>query len=238
MCYVQEYIKSEFISCLQASKSVTVDKINRFRNILFNYGWRADHKNDIDKLLSDPDPREIHRFLISNIMSTPLFIERVESKVGSVSVDSIDVEAITIDSESETHYDTGAGPVLDLSESIKKWMVNHVTQNGKYSYRFKDIPYLIPVFVDASNNVPVDVKEMVRFESVNDSVQKIFMWDVHSIILCNGNSKFSALVKDDVDDWYIYSESTIPANKKVNMSDPDTVRMISRQVKAVYYKIK
>lgn len=233
--YVQEYIKCEFVSRLQHSKSISVNKINRFRNILFNYGWRSDVKYDIDKLLADADPRDLYRFLMVKNMNSGISIERVDPRKNIMS--DIVIDAITIDDTCAEYSEN----ILDLSLSIRTYLIKKVTENGIYSYKFKDIPYLIPIFIDASENIPIDVKEMIRFDNINDKIQKIFTWDIHSIILCDregsGQRKiYSTLIRNDDDDWFIFSDNTIPANTKIDMSDPYTVRKISRQIKVVYYR--
>lgn len=238
--YVQEYIKSEFISRLQASQSIPEYYINRFRNILISYGWRKRKRNDIDLLLEEADPREIFIFLFGNVMKYRIVFERVDSK--SNTVNTVEFKSIVIDNNCFEYLanSTDSTKVIDLSSSIKKWMSNNVidAKTINYSYRFKDIPYLIPIIIN-NDNIPIDIKKAIGFKSLNDSIQKIFLWNFHSAVLYNENThEYSSLIKNDSDEWYIFNDAIIPSNYKVDMADPKFVKIISRQIKMVLYKIK
>ena len=243
--YVQEFLKENIIGRFQMNRSMPISSINRFRNLLFNFGWRRDVRNDINLLLSDTDPTDIYNFLFAKRMQNKLYFERVESKENKV--DTISFDAIEI-GLGDLVFSDGKLPIINLSSSIKNWIQKYVAQseNHNYSYRFKDLPYLIPVFIDpAINNtneesrVPIDIKEAIGFQSLNDPVQKIFTWDIQSIVLFNyENKEYSSLIRNENDDWFLVSQSTIPSNIKIDMSDPNVVKVISRQIRAVFYKIK
>jgi hypothetical protein len=236
--YIQEFIKSEFLNRLQMSKSIPVVLPNRFRILLFNYGWKKDNDDIIDQLLQDVNPEELHRFLICNIMDNKLVFERVDSKMNTV--DIVKVDMISINEEC-VKYSDDTDSVVDLSKSIGNWIQNFIIESDRYSYRFKDIPHLVSISLnfDRCNSPPIDIKHAIQFKNINDSVQKIFTWDIHSVILYNvDTNSYSSLIIDDENNWYIFSEDTIPSNVKIDMSDTLTVQKISRQIKVVYYKIK
>jgi hypothetical protein len=248
--YIQEYIKSEFINRLQDLKSVPEYYINRFRNILISYGWRKIQRSDIDLLLAEADPVELFDFLFGIVMCYRLVFERVDSKSNTANI--IEFKSIVIDNtnaelyindSNETNIDNinkqNINKVIDLSASINKWIEVNVIdiKKIKYSYRFKDIPYLIPVIINI-DNCALNINKAIGFESLNDSVQKNFIWDFHSAILYDENKEeYSSLVNDS-DDWYIVNDVLIPSNQKVDMNDSDFVNKIARQIKMIFYKIK
>jgi hypothetical protein len=243
--YVQEFLKESIIGRFQMNRSVPVCHVNRFRNLLFNFGWRRDHRHNLDQLLADTDPSDVYRFLFIKGMQNRLVFERVEPKENRV--DEVSFDGIEIGSDDLVFSDSNK-PVINLSSSIRRWIQRNVADpdSHDYSYRFKELPYLIPVFIDPHINdtdekdrVPIDIKEAIGFQSLNDPVQKIFTWDIQSIVLYDDEmSEFYSLVKNDGGEWEIVSQSKLPANRSIDMSDPNTINKIARQIRTIFYKIK
>jgi hypothetical protein len=243
--YVQEFLKEDIIGRFQMNRSIAIRNVNRFRNLLFNFGWRRDCRHDLDKLLSDTDPFDVYRFLFIKGMQNRLNFERVAPKENRV--DEVSFDAIEIGSEDLVFSDS-ENPVINLSSSIRRWIQRNIVEpdSHNYSYRFKELPYLIPVFIDPKindtvekNRVPIDIKEAIGFQSLNDPVQKIFTWDVQSIILYDDDtSEFYSLIKNDGGGWERLCQSELPANRMIDMSDIDTINRIGRQIRGVFYKIK
>lgn len=244
MSYMQEFLKEEIIGRLQIHRSLPINNINRFRNLLFNFGWRKDERHDLGKMLEDYDPSDIYRFLFIQGMENKLMFERVEPKENRV--DNVAFDAIEIGPHNLVFTDDDE-PIINLSSSVKRWIQQNVVESEThdYSYRLQELPYLIPIFIDPKINdtddrsrVPIEIKEAIGFQSLNDPVQKIFTWDIQSIILQDPVTReYTSLIKDD-NHWYQLSQSTIPANRQIDMSDPNIVGHIARNVRAVFYKIK
>jgi hypothetical protein len=243
--YVQEFLKEEIIGRLQLNRSMPINTVDRFRNLLFNFGWRRDRRHNLDGMLEESDPADIYRFLFIEGMRNRLSFERVEQKENKV--DSVAYDAIEIGPQ-DLVFSDGDRPVINLSSSIKRWIQKNIVESDShdYSYRFKELPYLIPVFIDPNINntvekdrVPIDIKEAIGFQSLNDPVQKIFIWDIQSVILHDTiKNEYISIVRDDEGAWYRLSDSKYPANEPIDMADPKVVSQIARQVRAVFYKIK
>ena len=243
--YMQEFLKEEIIGRLQLDRSIPIHTVDRFRNLLFNYGWRRDQRHSLDRMLDESDPSEIYRFLFIEGMKNKLSFERVEQKENKV--DAVSYDAIEIGPK-DLVFSDGDKPVINLSSCVKRWMQKNIVEyeTHDYSYRFKELPYLIPVFIDPHINdttekdrVPIDIKEAIGFQSLNDPVQKIFTWDIQSIVLHDSEkNEYVSIVRDDDGSWYRLSEASFPANMRIDMADPKVVNQIARQVRAVFYKIK
>jgi len=245
--YLQEFLKDDIIGRFQLSRSIPVSSIDRFRNLLFNFGWRKNRRLDLDKLLEESDPADIYRFILIDIMNNKLSFERVErkeNKINNVSYDAIEI------GPQDIVFSDSDNPVINLSSSVKRWIQKNVIECNEhdYSYRFNEIPYMIPIFIDPTINntidkdkVPIDIKEAIGFQSLNDPVQKIFTWDIQSIILHNEtsvNDEYVSIVRADDGSWYRLSQSSFPANELIDMADPKIVNDIAKHVRAVFYKIK
>lgn len=236
--YIQEYIKHELVFRLRSNRSLTLNLIDRLRNILFCYKWRYDIKNDVVKRLCEASPVDLYRFLVSEMMDVNIEIEVVDPKKNRV--DTIEIPTIDIPIRALT--DDSSTKCLDLADRIQIW-IEQIVSNNERSYRFKDIPHIVPIVLDREDNaisaydVPVNIKEVITFPDIDDTIQKMFVWEVHSIILYDRNSnEYSALVRDDV--WCEVSESWIPSNREVDMKDQNTVNRIARQATMVFYKLK
>ena len=92
--YVQEFLKENIINRLQLNRSLPIKHVDRFRNLLFNFGWRRDCRTDLDILLSDADPTDIYRFLFIIGMQNRLVFERVEPKENKVDDVSLDRKSV------------------------------------------------------------------------------------------------------------------------------------------------
>ena len=219
--YIQEFIKINFITKLQSKQSIPIVLIDRFRNLINM------HNNKDDDMLRDQNPIDIYKFLISNVMGSQINIERVDPKTNDI--DDISFDMIEIN-------DMNNNKTIDLSDSIDKWIQNNVVKN-RYSYRFKDIPNIVAIHINTPV-IPINVKYAICFNNVNDSVQKIFVWEIHSIVLYDDQTKSYSTLINDFDKWYKFDENTIPSNIVIDMKDSLTINKISRQIKMVIYKVK
>jgi hypothetical protein len=242
--YIQEFIKADLISRLQSDKSIPVYYINRFRNLLLNYGWRKDKKHKLDYVLQEADPTHLYKFLFGDIMDTKMIFERVDSRSNTINDISFDTIEITDQDLFYAQTNNAEKRVVDLSQTIRSWMMKNVVeyQNHNYSYRFKEIPYIVPVIINLTEqgkNLPIDIKQAIGFQSLSDPVQKIFTWDIQSIVLYDEEEGvYKSLIKDDDNKWYIVDQSSFPANRLIDMKDPKIANNIARQIRTVYYKIK
>ena len=114
--YFQEFLKIEIISRLHSGKSLTVNQVGRFRNLLYKYGWRKNMFSNIDALLLDPNPADIYDFLFAQKMKNILLFERVERYENRV--DILPYNIIEISSCDICHTNN----VINLSESVRNWV--------------------------------------------------------------------------------------------------------------------
>lgn len=133
-------------------------------------------------------------------------------------------------------YGSHTSNVIDLSKLIKKWVAAHI-DSGVYSYRFKEIPYIVPIIINNPHKLCIDIKEAISFDAINDPIQKIFVWNFQSAVFYDTDCKYKTIVRDN-DKTYVISESTIPSNTVLNPDDKDTIERIVRNIVAVFYKIK
>lgn len=262
LTYLQEHIKNEFVYRLQTQRSIPLKSIDRFRNILFSYKWRSDIRNNVSALLDEVDPVDLYQTIVCRNMGIKISFECVDPRknlVDEVEYDAIviniDKPCYAVNSTNATNAANAANAANtanpanhhDLSTSIKEWISQNVSYAGQRSYRFKDIPHIVPIIIERNNthsahsvyDTPIDIKEAITFPSVNDNIQKMFSWDIHSAILFDRqHNRYSALVVDDANIWHELCDSNIPANRVIDMNDQNTINRIARQVRMVIYKIK
>lgn len=236
--YIQEYIKSKIIYPLQKGLSLEASMINKLRIILYHCGWL---KNEKRMLINRINIDTFYQFLITDMMNYRLKFMRVD-QVSNVMDDKefnvIDVSEQNIISEQNTQINK----IIHINSLVNYWIEQNIIQN-KYSYKFSDIPLLIPVYINLKNNETninkyyVNIMEGLNFETINDKIQKMMIWEVHSMICQERNKSYYVIIKNHNNDWIIFSDKTIPSNYKITFDDISVVEKIMKELVFVFYRI-
>ena len=191
-------------------------------------------------ILSEINPYEMYKLIFVKGLQCNISFETVEPKHNIVS--DVNFDGILIESE-HISCEENEKNVINLSSCVRNWINSKIIYGSKMerSYRFKELPYMIAISIDPEiiGEKYIDVSEAIGFQSLNDPVQKIFTWDIQSIVLYDGDiEEYYALIKDDDDKWIKVSQSSFPANQEIDMANINVVKKISREIRTVFYKIK
>ena len=240
--YLQEFIKEKFCKNLQVGKSITLKIINRFRYILIAYGYIK--RYTIDNMLENHDPVNLFQYIFSDNMSCGLSFERVNIKLNSVENVLFPMIELNTEKDSNNNSNNNVPNRYNMSNMIENWINRNLVSDGvnntneNYLYKFKNIPYIVPISINHDFKTPIDVMHSINFNNIGDVNQKIFAWEIHCLILYDkSKQQYLSMVRSRNDVWNELSENTIPSNKIIDMSDPFTVNKISRQIIMAIYKV-
>lgn len=235
--YVQEYIKSKFIYQIHRNTSIESCIVNKLRLFLYNCGWMRDSdKNILDKANLD----DFYRFIITRMMEYTLVISQIDAVANTAKEKRYDMIRIT-----EDHmFDDKKDPkIVNLSTMVDKWIQKDVLGQN-ISYKFESIPYILPIYLDIRdqntglNKRCVNIMEGLSFSDNGDKIQRMLVWEIHSLICQKSNSDYYTVVIDHNDEMMAFSDKHIPSNWKIDTSDPSIVKNIMREVRFVFYKLQ
>jgi hypothetical protein len=233
--YVQEYIKTKFILPIHRNMSIESETINKFRVFLYNCGWlKSTDKHILDKSNLD----DFYSFIVSNMMEYKIIVSKIDA-INNVSKE-VKYDVIRLTDDHMSDQDT---KVISLSSMFNKWVQNDVL--GQYfSYKFESIPYILPIYLDIRdsntglNKRYVNIMEGLNFSDNGDKIQKLFIWEIHSLICQKSNGEYYTIVIDNNDDMIIFSDKHIPSNWRIDSSDPVVVKNVMAEVRFVFYKLQ
>ena len=78
----------------------------------------------------------------------------------------------------------------------------------------------------------------IFFIDNGDKIQRMFIWEIYSLICQNNKGEYYVLVIDHNNDVIEFSDKQIPSNWKVNLSDVSIVDRVMREAKFVFYKLQ
>jgi len=132
--------------------------------------------------------------------------------------------------------------VVSLSTLFNNWITTDIGKN-KYNYKLNNIPHLIPIHLNIKdkntklNSKYVNIMEGIRFNDIDDKIQKMFSWDIHSMICQSSNGDYYSLVFNN-DDLLCFSDKSIPSVSIINRKDINIVKKIMSEVSMVFYKLQ
>jgi len=212
--YIQEMIRMKFIDSLQHNRMIDSRIINRLRVSMYNAGWL--HQQNI---LTKASVEDFYTFLVSGLLNYNL--EFIVVDINRNETSNRIVKYIELDDKLLSDG--------NISNGLISWLKNNFKNDVIYS--FKELPPLIPIFINSTK--PVDLMEAIRFGSIGDKLQKIFIWEINSII-CLDKKGYYSIIRNK-DDWYYYREGDIPSNKIICMDDPEIVNRIRMEIKLCFY---
>lgn len=240
--YVQEYIKNKFIYPLHHNQSIESHVVNKLRMFLYNCGWL--YKTD-QHILSKPSINIFYDFLICELFSYNFTIIRICSIDNTTRAETNEkhVNMITL---THTHISkvqkNNPNKILSLSLLINNWVDTNIIEE-KYDFRFDSVPMILPIYLDIRdektniNTHYIDIMEGVNFCNVNDKIQKMLIWDLHSIICQNNLGEYYTITLDQNKNMIAYSDKNIPSKWLINNSDVDVVKKVMQEVRLVFYKL-
>lgn len=245
--YVQEFIKSKFIYQIHRSMSIESSVINKFRLFLYNCGWL---KNDEKHILEKGSLDKFYTFL-TDMMGQSLKFTVVDAinnttkdiPCGIIRITEKHIVQGTEKTEKNENYERSEPRVINLSSSIEKWTKDEILGQN-ISYKFESIPYIIAVYLDIKdpdtcfNKKYVNIMEGLSFPDNGDKIQRMLVWEFHSMICQNEKMEYYSIVLEHNDDMMGFSDKQIPSNWKIDVTNISVVKKIMREVKFVLYKLQ
>jgi hypothetical protein len=236
--YIQEYIKTKFIYPIHRSISIESSTVNKFRLFLYNCGWLKDqNKMIIDKGELD----KFYVFLVNDMMEYDIKIVNINPDADSTKERKIDIIRIT-----ESHLydsDLNIGKVVSLSNMINRWVKTDILGEGM-SYKFEEIPHILPVYLDIRdhdtglNKRYVNIMEGIHFPDNGDKYQSMLIWEIHSMICQTENNDCYTIVFDHNDNMMAFSDNRIPSNWLIDATNVAAVKSVMREVRFVFYTLQ
>jgi hypothetical protein len=203
--YVQEYIKSKFILPIHRNMSIESGIVNKFRLFLYNCGWL---KNNDKHILDRSNLDDFYRFIITNMMKYDLVISKIDAVINISKEHKYDMIRIT-----EDHiFDEKKDPtIINLSSMVERWIqIDVLGQN--ISYKFESVPYILPIYLDIRdpntglNKRCINIMEGIKFSDNGDKIQRMFVWEIHSLICQKSTGEYYTIVIDHNDVYHRIGE--------------------------------
>lgn len=235
--YIQEYIKSKFILPIHRNMSIESGIVNKLRLFLYNCGWL---KNSEKHILDRSNLDDFYRFIITNMMEYSLVISKIDAIHNVAKEQKYDMIRIT----EEHMFDDKKDPkIVNLSTMVDRWVQSEVLGQN-ISYKFESVPYILPIYLDIRdpnsglNKRCVNIMEGINFSDNGDKIQRMFVWEIHSLICQRSTGDYYTVVIDHNDEMMAFSDKQIPSNWKIDATDPTSVKDIMREVRFVFYKLQ
>lgn len=234
--YIQEFIKAKFIYPIHRSISIESGIINKFRMFLYDCGWLK----DIDEhILIKADLDKFYSFLISNMMEYKISISRIEQDHNKVIDYTLDFIRLT-----DKHIQDGdISKIVSLSHMLHRWIKLEILENS-ISYKFEDIPYIIPIYLDIRdsdtglNKRYINIMEGINFSNNGDKIQSMLIWEIHSMICQTDKGDYYTIVIDHNDNMMVFSDKHIPSNWIIDSTNIASVKKVMREVRFIFYKLQ
>jgi len=228
--YVQEFIKLKFAYKIQHNVSIDAPIVNKFRIFIHHCGWL----NNTD-IMGEPNINDLYLFLFSGMMGYNIEFTLNENKV----IDTIKFPYIHITNATINGIPGMNDKIINLSDTINKWINQNVTYNKKYKCHFREIPRLLAIFVDIKSE---QTKENIKLINIMFSIQINDIscdatWNVHSLICQDKNKLHYAITYSD-NKWIAFSDKVKPSNSVIDMAHIPTVNKIMKEVVFVFYALQ
>jgi hypothetical protein len=238
--YLQD-LMNNVIDQTRRNFSVDSSYINEIRNYSFICGWKDN--------LSLTELYNVVDYL--DFIMKGFDFEGINCEVIELSKNSQDEMAKSLKlNYIEVNVNTSNKDNIDIKTLLEDWINSNLIEKNKNSltyYHFKELPMLIPIYVNRldenkqSVNTSVDIKKRIRFYKNNDKTQLSMEWIIHSIICfsSSGNGRYYTIINVDNDDWqwYLFSNDKLPSLVKINISDSDISNKIKQECVLVLYRL-
>lgn len=242
--YIQEFIKSKFIYPIHRNMSIESGTVNKLRMFMYNCGWL---KNDDKHILIKADLDKFYSFLVSRMMEYKILISRIEQnniREINQTIKAIDqtIEFIKITDKHISDSDI-TNKVINLSSMVNKWIKTEILETS-ISYKFEEIPYIIPIYLDIRdpdtglNKIYVNIMKGINFPDNGDKIQSMLIWEIHSMICQTDKGDYYTIVIDHNDNMMVFSDKHIPSNWSIDATNIASVKKIMREVRFILYKLQ
>jgi hypothetical protein len=220
--YLQEFIRENISNVLHRGYSVHSSTMNELRNYICSCGW----KETLDEMLSEHDVGEFFLFFMKKIHIYPLLeFDRLsnDSCVGDFSTSLI---KLTVPEGIKQ---------VNLSDLYKIWLKSNVTMD-KFKYKLSRHSVLLPFYINRpKNKVKLDIMQKIKFFDVDDKVQELLTWYIHSIICHREDIGYYTIIKRK-NKWVKILDKSIPSFIHMDMEDTTDVNDISENAVIAFYR--
>ena len=203
--YLQEYIKYIFM-LIHDEKSILQKDIEIIKTLCIKLGW---------KIKSDSHINDFYIFL-TNLLGN----EQIEIK------DNEKIECFPIIQLSLPGNITH----IKISALLHNWL--HQNAN---SYYINNVPYVIALSIDRSNNDDANVIIQKRISSNKHDIINNNKWDFHAAICRNENDHHYVLLLSKTK-WYIFDDLLTPCLREIRMDDQEITSNLKRECVFILYK--
>lgn len=238
--YIQEYIKGKFIYPIHRDITIRSSVINKLRLFLYNCGWL---KNNNKNILTKGNLDEFYSFLICKMLNTTIKITIIDFDNNSFLVKNTDFIKITDEHIFNTDNAINS-KIVNLSDAVNTWFDKEVTNGNITSYKFDDIPLLIPIYLDIKdpdtgcNKRYIDIMEGLQFKNNGDKIQSMMIWEIHSLICQSDTGNYYSIIYNHDDNMIMFSDKHIPSNRVIEFHNIPIIKKIMREVRFVFYKLQ
>lgn len=253
MIYFQELIKNKFIYNIKNCISINKDIINYIRLYLINCGWG--NNNDY---LKNYRVEELYTFLINNIYDLSIEYKKTltENYKNNIYTNTICYQKdpfITLNLDNTLNTDLTSlfnnwkksKEIIDNSFDINNYSFNYsqfdnIINNDIKKFHFSNIiiktPIILTFYINRFSNdtiykTPIDIKKKIKIYDDNNITLTIFT------IICFDyelNKYYTILKINNI--WYIFSNSSIPSIKKIDLKIENNVNKIMKECIFVIYQ--
>jgi hypothetical protein len=183
---------------------------------------------------------DFYTFLMGKIMEHSVQIIKVNPVTNTSKIQKIDMFRITKKQLIEVEEKAG---IINLSSLVNQWITDEIIETSN-SYKFESMPCIIPIYLDIRdpetgyNIKNINVMEGLHFDENGDNIQKIFVWEIHSLICQTSQGHYYAITIDHNNVFMAFSDKHIPSNWIIDTTDMEIVKNIMKEVRCIFYKIQ
>lgn len=236
--YLQEYIKNYFIDNIRKNKSITEDKINMIRTLIFQIGWKTDNE-----FFNQQDIKEFYKFLMNKLNGELIEIEKTTKIENNYITEIEKIPYISLDIKE--NYKS-----ISIKQLLNEWTNNNykkkINKNGEeYEINCLDrnqiinYPKMIAIVINRINDSITDIIIQNKISPIN-KLYNTTDWIFHSAVCYKNNKQghYYSLIRinNTNSEFYIFDDLSIPCMTKIDLSDDNISSMIKRECKLLIYK--
>lgn len=239
--YIQEYIKTKFIYPIHRNKSIEASTVNKLRLFMYNCGW---HKNNDQNILDKGKVDDFYNFLMGKMMEYNMQFVKINPNANTSKIIKIDMLKITnAQLMSINSINSSDNDPINLSCLVNQWINDEIIQTSN-SYKFESMPCIIPIYLDIRNPITgyntknINIMEGLHFSNNGDKIQRMFIWEIHSLICQTSQGNYYAITIDHNNVFMAFSDKQMPSNWIVDTSNINIVNNIMKEVRCIFYKVQ
>lgn len=253
--YLQEFIKYQFVDCVNSNKSVLEDTMNTMRQLLFTNGWKEE-----SEIFGQQDVTEFYTYLL-DLFNGPL-IETMRTTISeglpndsdNGQVEKLPFIPLSLPDGCNTVriMDLLNSWLNDNVSSLKREIYNSGTEtteddvNALNIYSIVNIPYVIGLGINRFKHIEKrDNADIIMQKKITPSNNLPYplqqSWTFRAAICHEGDSPKSGhyyciVAKDDK--FYLFDDLQIPSICEIKMDDPSITTKLKKNVVFILYRLK